>query len=57
MRIAGFVVLGVAFLGLVVLFNSAYIVTPYQQVVVTEFGKSVDTVTSPGLHFKKPFIQ
>lgn len=57
MRIAAFVLLGITGLGLVVLFNSAYIVAEWEQVVVTEFGKPVESVTSPGLHFKKPFIQ
>ena len=57
MRIAAFGLLGIAGLSLVVLFNSAYIVTEWEQVVITEFGKAVESVTSPGLKFKKPFIQ
>lgn len=58
MKIAAFVLLGITGLGLVVLFNSAYIVAEWEQVVVTQFGKPIgDPVTSPGLHFKKPFVQ
>lgn len=44
--------------GLIVLFQSAYIVQEKEQVVVTQFGKPVgEAVTEPGLHFKVPFVQ
>jgi membrane protease subunit HflC len=34
-----------------------YTVDMTQQAVVTEFGKPVGSITEPGLHCKKPFIQ
>jgi membrane protease subunit HflC len=43
---------------LIVLFSSVYIVNETQQVVITQFGRSVgEAVTTPGLNFKVPFIQ
>jgi len=43
---------------LVIAYASAYIVDETEQVVVTQFGKSVgDPKTEPGLYFKIPFIQ
>ncbi len=48
------VVLGIA---TAVLYSSAYIVEEGKQVVITEFGKPVQTVEEAGLHFKSPFIQ
>jgi modulator of FtsH protease HflC len=41
---------------LVLLANAAFVVYETQQVVVTEFGKPVRVITSPGLNFKMPFI-
>jgi len=38
------------------LFTCAYTVNYDEQVVVTQFGKIVRSVTEPGLHFKTPFI-
>ena len=38
------------------LFTSAYTVNYDEQVVVTQFGKIVNSVTDAGLHFKTPFI-
>lgn len=47
--------IGVAILiGLVVAFNSYYIVNPQETAVVLRFGKFVRT-SDPGLHFKIPF--
>ena len=47
-----------AFLGLIVLTNSLYVVDMTQQVVITQFGKPIgDAVTEPGLKIKVPFIQ
>jgi len=37
-------------------FTAAYSVNYDEQVVVTQFGKIVRSVTEPGLHFKTPFI-
>lgn len=48
----------VAFLVLLVLSKSAYIVKETEQVIVTQFGKPVGgTVGDAGLHFMAPFIQ
>ncbi|MCH8243149.1 MAG: protease modulator HflC [Planctomycetes bacterium] len=41
----------------VVLYSSVYVVEEGKQVVITEFGDPVRTVTEAGLHFKSPFIQ
>jgi len=38
--------------------NSFFVVNEMEQVVITQFGKPVgSTITSPGLHFKLPWIQ
>jgi membrane protease subunit HflC len=43
---------------LFVLYQGIYTVDETQQVVITQFGKSVgDPITEPGLNFKIPFIQ
>jgi modulator of FtsH protease HflC len=34
-----------------------YVVNEAEQAIVTQFGKPVGEITSPGLHFKLPFIQ
>jgi membrane protease subunit HflC len=48
------VLLGIVFL----LSQATYTVTETEQVIITQFGEPVgDPVTSPGLHFKVPFIQ
>jgi membrane protease subunit HflC len=44
----------VAFLGISGVF---YTVSEYEQVVITQFGKPVRSVSEAGLHFKVPFIQ
>lgn len=45
-------------LAFVVLSQSLYVVNEWDQVVVTQFGRPIGKpVTSPGLHFKTPFIQ
>ncbi len=49
-----FIVLPILFF---VFFNSAFIIDQSKQVIITEFGKLVKIYTSPGLHFKIPFIQ
>jgi modulator of FtsH protease HflC len=44
--------------GLLVLLSSVYVVNETQQVVITQFGEPVgQPVTTPGLHFKVPFMQ
>jgi len=48
----------VAFVILIVILNSFYIVFEYDQVIITQFGEPIgDAVTKPGLHMKVPFIQ
>lgn len=52
------VIVGVAFVTLIVLLNSFYIVSETTQVIITQFGEPIgDAVTKPGLHMKVPFIQ
>ena len=44
--------------GLLLLNNGIYIVDETQQVVITQFGQPMgDSITTPGLKFKMPFIQ
>lgn len=44
--------------GLFLAGSSAYIVSEFNQAVITQFGEPVgDPITEPGLHFKIPFIQ
>lgn len=43
---------------LVILTSSIYIVNEQEQVVITQFGRPIgDAITTPGIHFKTPFIQ
>jgi membrane protease subunit HflC len=47
-----------AFLVVIVLFNSLYVVSETNQVIITQFGEPIgDAITNPGLHIKAPFIQ
>jgi len=60
MRLGGMrmAVIMVALLGAAfVLFSSLFTVSEIQQAVVTQLGKPVRVVQSPGLHFKLPFFQ
>jgi membrane protease subunit HflC len=59
MKRAALIVAGiVAFLLLVVISGTVYVVNETQQVVITQFGKPVgEAVTAPGLKVKMPFIQ
>lgn len=48
----------VGLVALIVLLSSIFIVDETEQVVVTQFGKPIgEAITSPGIHFKVPFIQ
>ena len=50
--------LAIGFGLVIVLVQSTYTVSETEQVIVTQFGEPVgDPATSPGLHFKLPFIQ
>lgn len=50
-----YIALGIALL--LLLFNSAFIITQTEQVLILQFGESVRVVKDAGLHFKVPFIQ
>ena len=53
-----YLALGVLVAAIVVYGGSAYTVNETQQTITTQFGEPVgDAVTTPGLHFKIPFIQ
>ena len=53
-----YLALGVLAAAIVVYAGSAYTVNETQQAITTQFGEPVgDAVTTPGLHFKIPFIQ
>lgn len=48
----------IVIIALIVIGNAAFTVDETDQVVITQFGRSVgDAITSAGLHFKMPFIQ
>lgn len=52
------IIAAVVFVSLIVLFNSLYVVSETNQVIITQFGEPKGgTVDSPGLHIKAPFIQ
>ncbi len=52
------VLLAVAVVAGLIIYNSAYVVDETEQVVITQFGRIVgDAKTTPGLKFKVPFIQ
>lgn len=51
-----YTVLGVA--ALILILASAFVVNEAQQVIITRFGKPVRApITTPGIHFKLPFIE
>nr|WP_319388461.1 protease modulator HflC [uncultured Cohaesibacter sp.] len=49
--------LAVAAVIAVLLYGSVFLVYPYEQAVVTQFGRIERAVREPGLYFKTPFIQ
>lgn len=53
------IVIGAAILiGLLVVSQATFVVDEAEQVVITQFGKPTgDAITTPGLHWKTPFIQ
>ncbi len=46
-----------AFIALIVVFNTIYIVNPGEQAIVLRVGQWVRTVNTPGLYFKTPFTE
>lgn len=57
MSTKGFVSLIVLIVGLLLAFNSIYVVTEYQRAIMLEFGRLVQADIKPGLHFKKPWAK
>lgn len=57
MSTKGFVSLIALIVGLLLAFNSIYIVTEYQRAIMLEFGRLVQADIKPGLHFKKPWAK
>ena len=52
------VLLAIAVIAALVLYNSAYVIDETKQVVITQFGRIVgDAKKTPGIKFKIPFIQ
>ena len=53
------IIIAVLILGLITLYNSAYMVDETQTALVFQFGEPVGDTTGrqPGLHFKVPFVQ
>jgi len=48
----------IVLLGLIVLAESAYVIDQAEQGIIVQFGEPVgEVVTTPGLHWKKPFVQ
>lgn len=57
MSTKGFVSLIALIVGLLLAFNSIYVVTEYQRAIMLEFGRLVQADIKPGLHFKKPWAK
>ncbi len=47
----------IGIIALIALTSAVFIVSETQQVVITEFGKPIKEINTPGLKVKKPFIQ
>ena len=54
--VTGIVTLFLLFFAAIVAYSSLFTVQQTEQALVVRFGKPVDVVTDPGLHFKAPFI-
>ena len=58
MNVKAMVPIALGIVVLVVVSSGFYVLDERHQVIITQFGEPVgDAVTSPGLHFKTPFIQ
>ncbi|MDR7090401.1 MULTISPECIES: protease modulator HflC [Cellvibrio] len=57
MSTKGFVSIIALIVGLLLAFNSIYVVTEYQRAIMLEFGRMVQADIKPGLHFKKPWAK
>lgn len=52
------ILIGAAFVALIVLLDALYIVSETNQVIITQFGEPIGgAITKAGVHFKMPFIQ
>ena len=52
------IMISLALLIIIVLSSAVYIVKETNQIIITQFGEPIgDAITSPGMHFKIPFIQ
>ncbi|MDW7680046.1 MAG: protease modulator HflC [bacterium] len=57
-KVAIYLIVIIAFIAVIVLFNSFYIVSETEQVVITQFGKPIgESYNKAGLYIKVPFIQ
>ncbi|MBV8696901.1 protease modulator HflC [Bradyrhizobium sp.] len=54
--VTGIVTLLVLFIVAIIAYSAVFTVQQTEQALVVRFGKPVDVVTEPGLHFKAPFI-
>jgi modulator of FtsH protease HflC len=54
--VSGIVTLILLFIVAIVAYSAVFTVQQTEQALVVRFGKPVDIVTEPGLHFKAPFI-
>ena len=54
--VTGIVALILLFIVAIVAYSSLFTVQQTEQALVVRFGRPVDVVTDPGLHFKAPFI-
>jgi len=57
MSTKGFVSLIVLIVGLLIAFNTVYVVTERERAIMLEFGRLVQADIKPGLHFKKPWAK
>jgi membrane protease subunit HflC len=56
--IKNILIIGAVLVVLIVIFDSVYIVSETNQVIVTQFGEPMGgAVTKPGVHLKTPFVQ
>ena len=53
-----FMLFFISFVGIIILYSSAYVINETEQVIITQLGKPIgDPITEAGLYFKYPFIQ
>ncbi|HSC69467.1 MAG TPA: protease modulator HflC [Cellvibrio sp.] len=57
MSTKGFVAIIALIVGLLIAFNTVYVVTEYQRAIMLEFGRLTQADIKPGLHFKKPWAK